>query len=87
MQEDFFVMQQNVFRDFCAHYSRLEIVNLNPDSLEEEVENTKRWEASNFEGAWVKGAEYMISFLNFSSFYIFCFSFQKVLLLEVAAII
>ena len=47
------------FRDFSAHFSRLEIVNLNPDSLEEEeLKNvkTKRWEANNFEGTWVKGA-------------------------------
>ena len=32
---------------------------MNPDSLEEEElhsTNTKQWEASNFEGAWVKGA-------------------------------
>ena len=47
------------FRDFSAHFSRLEIVNLNPDSLEEEeLKNikTKRWETSNFEGSWVRGA-------------------------------
>lgn len=44
------------FRDFCAHYSRLEIVNLDPDSLEDDSEGKKKWEVSNFEGNWVKGA-------------------------------
>ena len=47
------------FRDFSAHFSRLEIINLNPDSLEEEeLKNikTKRWETSHFEGSWVRGA-------------------------------
>ena len=45
------------FRDFLGHFSRLEIVNLNPDSLEEEeFKNTKRWETSQFEGSWVRGA-------------------------------
>ncbi len=47
------------FRDFSAHYSRLEIVNLNADSLEEEElsgNKTKRWQANEFVGNWVKGA-------------------------------
>ena len=47
------------FRDFLAHFSRLEIVNLHPDSLEEdELGNghKKRWEMSTFDGSWVKGA-------------------------------
>lgn len=47
------------FRDFSAHYSRLEIVNLNADSLEEEElddNKSKRWQASEFTGNWVKGA-------------------------------
>jgi calpain len=47
------------FRDFSAHYSRLEIVNLNADSLEEEElsgNNSKRWSANEFAGNWVKGA-------------------------------
>jgi len=47
------------FRDFLAHFSRLEIVNLHPDSLEEDelgAGNKKRWEMSTFEGNWVKGA-------------------------------
>lgn len=46
------------FRDFSAHYSRLEIVNLNADSLEEEElsSDKKRWSANEFAGNWVKGA-------------------------------
>lgn len=44
------------FRDFQAHFSRLEIVNLNPDSLEEEPDSKTRWETSTFEGNWVRGA-------------------------------
>nr|CAG4643843.1 EOG090X03ST [Lepidurus arcticus] len=47
------------FKDFLAHFSRLEIVNLSPDSLEEEqlaAQSKKCWESSVFEGAWVKGA-------------------------------
>ncbi|XP_046442046.1 calpain-A-like isoform X6 [Daphnia pulex] len=47
------------FRDFSAHYSRLEIVNLNADSLEEEElsgNQSKRWSANEFAGNWVKGA-------------------------------
>ena len=47
------------FRDFSAHYSRLEIVNLNADSLEEEElcgNNSKRWSTNEFAGNWVKGA-------------------------------
>ena len=42
------------FRDFQAHFSRLEIVNLNPDSLE--TDDKKCWQANNFEGSWVRGA-------------------------------
>uniref|UniRef100_A0A0P5FLG3 Calpain-3 n=1 Tax=Daphnia magna TaxID=35525 RepID=A0A0P5FLG3_9CRUS len=47
------------FRDFSAQYSRLEIVNLNADSLEEEElsgDHSKRWSANEFAGNWVKGA-------------------------------
>ncbi|XP_057376388.1 calpain-B-like isoform X3 [Daphnia carinata] len=47
------------FRDFSAQYSRLEIVNLNADSLEEEELSdgtSKRWSANEFAGNWVKGA-------------------------------
>ncbi|PSN50085.1 Calpain-A [Blattella germanica] len=46
------------YRDFISHFTRLEICNLNPDSLtEEELQrNDKRkWEMSMFEGEWVRG--------------------------------
>lgn len=44
------------FKDFQRHFSRLEICNLDPDSLtdDEIVQgNKKRWEMSVFEGEWV----------------------------------
>ena len=47
------------FRDFSAHFSRLEIVNLNADSLEEDelsAKRSQRWQTSEFTGNWVKGA-------------------------------
>jgi len=44
------------FRDFGSHFSRLEIVNLNPDSLEEDETDSKKWVSSNFEGSWVRGS-------------------------------
>ncbi|XP_049818414.1 calpain-A-like isoform X3 [Aethina tumida] len=46
------------FKDFQQYFSRLEICNLNPDSLtEEELRegNKKQWEMSVFEGEWVRG--------------------------------
>ncbi|XP_071050221.1 calpain-A-like isoform X2 [Onthophagus taurus] len=46
------------FKDFMQHFDRLEICNLNPDSLtEEELSegHKKRWEVSFFEGEWVRG--------------------------------
>ncbi|XP_047508944.1 calpain-B-like isoform X4 [Pieris napi] len=46
------------FKDFCQHFDRLEICNLNPDSLDpaECPEGcTKKWEMSVFEGEWVRG--------------------------------
>nr|CAD7200723.1 unnamed protein product [Timema douglasi] len=45
------------YRDFIKYFSRLEICNLNPDSLtEDQVEAGKRkWEMSMFEGEWVRG--------------------------------
>lgn len=46
------------FKDFQNHFDRLEICNLNPDSLtQEEIQegNKKRWEVSFFEGEWVRG--------------------------------
>ncbi|KAK9885849.1 hypothetical protein WA026_013727 [Henosepilachna vigintioctopunctata] len=44
------------FKDWEKHFDRLEICNLNPDSLSEnETKNKKKWEMSIFEGAWVRG--------------------------------
>ncbi|XP_057655491.1 calpain-A-like isoform X2 [Diorhabda carinulata] len=46
------------FKDFMKNFSRLEICNLNPDSLSEaelEEEDKKKWEMSVFEGEWVRG--------------------------------
>ncbi|XP_047999752.1 calpain-A isoform X2 [Leguminivora glycinivorella] len=46
------------FKDFCTHFSRVEICNLNPDSMDpEECPEgcTKKWEMSVFEGEWVRG--------------------------------
>ncbi|XP_050555732.1 calpain-B isoform X7 [Spodoptera frugiperda] len=46
------------FKDFVTHFSRVEICNLNPDSLDpEECPEgcTKKWEMSVFEGEWVRG--------------------------------
>ncbi|CAB3247107.1 unnamed protein product [Arctia plantaginis] len=46
------------YQDFIRHFSRVEICNLNPDSLDpEECPEgcTKKWEMSVFEGEWVRG--------------------------------
>ncbi|XP_044749541.1 calpain-B-like isoform X3 [Coccinella septempunctata] len=44
------------YKDWEKHFDRLEICNLNPDSLSEnESQNKKKWEMSIFEGAWVRG--------------------------------
>ncbi|XP_018579516.1 calpain-A isoform X2 [Anoplophora glabripennis] len=46
------------YKDFQKHFSRLEICNLNPDSLTEEElmeGKKKRWEISVYEGEWVRG--------------------------------
>ncbi|XP_076262773.1 calpain-A-like isoform X1 [Rhynchophorus ferrugineus] len=46
------------YKDFAKYFSRLEICNLNPDSLSEEElleGNKKKWEMSVFEGEWVRG--------------------------------
>lgn len=46
------------FKDFVNHFSRVEICNLNPDSLDpDECPEgcTKKWEMSVFEGEWVRG--------------------------------
>ncbi|XP_021935906.1 calpain-A-like isoform X2 [Zootermopsis nevadensis] len=46
------------YKDFQTHFSRLEICNLNPDSLSEEEmlgSDKRKWEMSMFEGEWVRG--------------------------------
>ncbi|EEB19689.1 Calpain B, putative [Pediculus humanus corporis] len=44
------------FKDFMHYFDRLEICNLNPDSLtEEEQIGKKKWDVSVFEGEWVRG--------------------------------
>ncbi|KAK9510521.1 hypothetical protein O3M35_005286 [Rhynocoris fuscipes] len=46
------------YRDFAKYFTRLEICNLNPDSLTEEEygdDSKKHWEMSIFEGEWVRG--------------------------------
>ncbi|XP_016839301.1 calpain-A isoform X2 [Nasonia vitripennis] len=45
------------FQDFKKYFTRLEICNLNPDSLTEDDLNAgkKKWEMSVFEGEWVRG--------------------------------
>ncbi|CAH2987358.1 unnamed protein product [Chilo suppressalis] len=45
-------------KDFAQHFDRVEICNLNPDSLDpDECPEgcTKKWEMSVFEGEWVRG--------------------------------
>ncbi|XP_063920495.1 calpain-A-like isoform X6 [Zophobas morio] len=46
------------FKDFQKHFQRLEICNLNPDSLAEDeltADRNKKWVMSVFEGEWVRG--------------------------------
>ncbi|KAK7790176.1 hypothetical protein R5R35_002953 [Gryllus longicercus] len=45
------------YKDFEEHFHRLEICNLNPDSLTEEIlgSDKRKWEMSMFEGEWVRG--------------------------------
>ncbi|KAJ9595245.1 hypothetical protein L9F63_013455 [Diploptera punctata] len=44
------------YRDFITHFTRLEICNLNPDSLsEEDLGDKRKWEMSMYEGEWVRG--------------------------------
>lgn len=45
------------FKDFQANFDRIEICNLNPDSLDDEPltkASKRKWEMSMFEGSWVK---------------------------------
>ncbi|XP_077522324.1 calpain-B-like isoform X10 [Amblyomma americanum] len=46
-------------RDFLREFHFLEICNLGPDSLDQEIlsdTSKKKWEVSIFEGSWVRGA-------------------------------
>lgn len=43
------------FKDFCSNYMKLEICNLNPDSLEEDDSQQKHWQTKMYEGSWAKG--------------------------------
>lgn len=45
------------FQDFKSNFQRLEICNLDPDSLEEDLlpGSNKKWESSVFEGSWSRG--------------------------------
>ncbi|BFF97517.1 calpain-B [Drosophila madeirensis] len=45
------------FQDFLNHFDRVEICNLNPDSLTEDQQHSSRrkWEMSMFEGEWTSG--------------------------------
>nr|XP_042907830.1 calpain-A isoform X5 [Parasteatoda tepidariorum] len=45
------------YKDFMANFQRVEICNLNPDSLDDEPltkKSKKKWEMSMFEGSWTK---------------------------------
>ncbi|XP_035208367.1 calpain-A-like isoform X3 [Stegodyphus dumicola] len=45
------------FKDFMDNFHRVEICNLNPDSLDDEPltkHSKKKWEMSMYEGSWVK---------------------------------
>ncbi|XP_059488829.1 calpain-A-like [Neocloeon triangulifer] len=42
------------FRDFVKYFTRLEICNLSPHSIQN-TEGKKKWEMSVFEGEWVRG--------------------------------
>jgi len=44
------------FKDFMSHFDRLEICNLSPDSLEDDLAQGKtKWNMNILEGAWVAG--------------------------------
>ncbi|XP_008072549.1 calpain-9 isoform X2 [Carlito syrichta] len=42
------------FRDFKAHFDRVEICNLTPDALEEDA--LHKWEVTVHQGSWVRGS-------------------------------
>lgn len=43
------------YKDFAKYFQRLEICNLGPDSLEEEMEGKKKWEMGVFEVGGARG--------------------------------
>ncbi|KAG1685298.1 Calpain-A [Nymphon striatum] len=43
------------FKDFSTNFMKLEICNLNADSLEEGTTDRKRWETQMYDGSWAKG--------------------------------
>jgi len=44
------------FQDFMKNFNRLEVCNLDPDSLDDDLRGTgKRWDANVFEGSWLRG--------------------------------
>ena len=61
------------YQDFKKYFMRLEICNLNPDSLTEDdlSAGKKKWEMSVFESEWVRGvtAGGCRNFLGISSSY------------------
>ncbi|ELU02909.1 hypothetical protein CAPTEDRAFT_151195 [Capitella teleta] len=44
------------FKDFQANFQKVEICNLGPDSLTEELASTmqRKWQATNHDGAWIR---------------------------------
>lgn len=42
------------FDDFKANFDKIEICNLTPDSLTDNVK--RKWEVSMFEGNWIRGS-------------------------------
>ena len=46
------------FKDFVKYFDRVELCNLGPDSLSDEMVSAgkKKWEMSTFEGEWTTGS-------------------------------
>jgi len=46
-----------IFTDFLKYFQRVEICNLSPDPLEEDLDASgkKKWEMSLYQGAWIPG--------------------------------
>ena len=42
------------FRDFRAHFDKVEVCNLTPDALEEDA--VHKWEVTVHQGSWVRGS-------------------------------